>query len=79
MSVDPAAKLAFLRSQGGLDHAVECIETHMAWVFLSERRAWKLKKSVRLPYLDHSTVEAEQPRWRARADEYLRSIVVGAA
>lgn len=57
MSVDPAAKLAFLRSQGGLDHAVECIETHMAWVFLSERRAWKLKKPVRLPYLDHSTVE----------------------
>jgi aminoglycoside phosphotransferase family enzyme len=29
----------------------------MAWVFLSERCAWKLKKPVRLPYLDHSTVE----------------------
>lgn len=57
MSVDLAAKLAFLRSHGGLDHAVECIETHMAWVFLSERRAWKIKKPVRLPYLDHSTVE----------------------
>jgi aminoglycoside phosphotransferase family enzyme len=57
MTVDLAAKLAFLRSPGTLDHVVECIETHMAWVFLTERRAWKLKKPVRLPYLDHSTVE----------------------
>jgi aminoglycoside phosphotransferase family enzyme len=57
MMFDLAAKIAFLRSQGALDHVVECIETHMAWVFLSERRAWKIKKPVRLPYLDHSTVE----------------------
>lgn len=57
MTVDLATELAFLRSQGTLDHVVECVETHMAWVFLSERRAWKLKKPIRLPYLDHSTVE----------------------
>ncbi|HZJ64965.1 MAG TPA: hypothetical protein VFD36_15750, partial [Kofleriaceae bacterium] len=57
MTIDLATKLAFLRSQGSLDHVVECVETHMAWVFLSEHRAWKLKKPVRLPYLDHSTVE----------------------
>ncbi|HEU4730152.1 MAG TPA: hypothetical protein VFT22_19775 [Kofleriaceae bacterium] len=57
MTVDLATKLAFLRAQGSLDHAIECIETHMSWVFLSERHAWKLKKPVRLPYLDHSTVE----------------------
>lgn len=57
MTVDLAAKLAFLRSQGTLDHAIECVETHMAYVFLSEHRAWKLKKPVRLPYLDHSSLE----------------------
>lgn len=57
MTIGLAEKLAFLRSQAALDHVVECVETHMAWVFLSERRAWKIKKPVRLPYLDHSTVE----------------------
>jgi aminoglycoside phosphotransferase family enzyme len=57
MTIDLATKLAFLRSQGALDHVVECVKTHMAWVFLSERRAWKIKKPIRLPYLDHSTVE----------------------
>jgi uncharacterized protein len=57
MTTDLTAKLAFLRSPGVLDHIAEAIETHMAWVFLGERRAWKLRKPVRLPYLDHSTVE----------------------
>ncbi|HEX7840506.1 MAG TPA: hypothetical protein VF469_23670 [Kofleriaceae bacterium] len=57
MTFDLATKIAFLRSQGALDHVVESVETHMAWVFLSERRAWKIKKPVRLPYLDHSTIE----------------------
>lgn len=57
MMIDLAAKLAFLRSPGVLDHVSDTIETHMAWVFLGERCAWKLRKPVRLPYLDHSTVE----------------------
>lgn len=57
MTVDLETKLAFLRSQGTLDHVGECIETHMAWVFLTEDRAWKLKKPVRMPYLDHTSLE----------------------
>jgi aminoglycoside phosphotransferase family enzyme len=57
MTIDLETKLAFLRSQGTLDHVVQCIETHMAWVFLTEDRAWKLKKPVRMPYLDHTTIE----------------------
>jgi aminoglycoside phosphotransferase family enzyme len=36
---------------------VEAIETHMSWVFLTDRQAWKLKKPVRYDYLDFSTVE----------------------
>jgi len=34
------------------------VETHYAWVFLSRRFAYKLKKPVRTPYLDYSTTEA---------------------
>lgn len=57
MTVGLAEKLAFLRSLGAFDHVGECIETHMSWVFLTQRRVFKLKKPVRLPYLDHSTLE----------------------
>jgi aminoglycoside phosphotransferase family enzyme len=35
--------------------AVVCTETHMSWVFLTERHAYKLKKPVRYEYLDFST------------------------
>jgi len=57
MTVDLATKLAFLRAPGALDGAVESIETHMSWVVLTEQRAFKLKKPVKLPYLDYTTVE----------------------
>jgi aminoglycoside phosphotransferase family enzyme len=36
---------------------VETIETHMSWVFLTAGRAYKLKKPIALPYLDHRSVE----------------------
>ncbi len=35
--------------------AVEVVETHMARVFLTDAYAWKLKKPVRLDFLDFST------------------------
>lgn len=38
--------------------AIECIETHMSWVFLTPRFAYKLKKPVRSDYLDFSTLAA---------------------
>ena len=34
---------------------VECIETHISWVFLTDRFAYKLKKPVRFDFLDFST------------------------
>jgi aminoglycoside phosphotransferase family enzyme len=55
------AKLAFLTrpaSYPGTVVQVEAIETHMAWVFLAGERAYKLKKPVRYPFLDYSTLEA---------------------
>jgi len=54
---DLATKVAFLRRVGGRDDLVETIETHMSWVVLTGQRAFKLKKPIRLPYLDCSTVE----------------------
>jgi aminoglycoside phosphotransferase family enzyme len=47
---------------------VETKETHMAWVFLTERRAWKLKKPARYEFLDFSTLEAR----RKDCEEELR-------
>lgn len=38
--------------------AVEVIQTHMSFVFLTERHAYKLKKPVRYEFLDFSTLEA---------------------
>jgi len=65
---EPSEKLAFLGSPGVLDGRPECIETHMSWVFLTADRAYKLKKPVRLPYLDHSTLA----RRRRSCEEELR-------
>ena len=39
---------------------VERKETHMSWLFLTDRHVWKLKKPVRYDYLDFSTVEARK-------------------
>ena len=53
--------IAFLgdpRTHGG--QAVQRIDTHAALVFLAGDRALKLKRAVRYPYLDYSTVEKRQ-------------------
>lgn len=50
-----AAFLGDPRNHGGA--AVERVDTHAAMVFLAGGRAYKLKRAVRYPYLDFSTVE----------------------
>ena len=37
--------------------SVQVIETHISWVFLTDRYAYKLKKPVRFEFLDFSTAE----------------------
>ncbi|HET6467835.1 MAG TPA: hypothetical protein VFG43_05600 [Geminicoccaceae bacterium] len=37
---------------------VEVRQTHMAWVFLTDRLVFKLKKPVRYPFLDFATIAA---------------------
>jgi uncharacterized protein len=55
-----AAVIAFLSDRKSFpDHgaSVSRIETHAALVFLTGDRAYKLKRAVKLPYLDFSTLE----------------------
>lgn len=62
-SVTTADKVAFLRRADSYPQPVERLEvkeTHMSWVFLTEDRVYKLKKPVRLPYLDFGTLEARR-------------------
>jgi aminoglycoside phosphotransferase family enzyme len=40
-------------------------ETHMSWVFLAADRVYKLKKPVRFPYLDFSTIARREAACRA--------------
>jgi uncharacterized protein len=56
-------KLAFLHEPASYPkptQRVETKETHMSWVFLTDREVWKLKKPVRYDYLDFSTLEARR-------------------
>lgn len=60
---DQAAKVAFLRQPRAWPEKparVEIIETHMSWIFLTPRHAFKLKKPVRYEYLDFSTLPARR-------------------
>jgi uncharacterized protein len=60
---DIQTKVAFLRRPEAYPdgpRGVEVLETHMSWVFLTERDAYKLKKPVRNEFLDFSTLEARQ-------------------
>ncbi len=43
---------------------VDIRETHMSWVFLTDDHVYKLKKPVRLPHLDFSTLEAREHNCR---------------
>jgi aminoglycoside phosphotransferase family enzyme len=66
-----AAKVAFLRNPHSYPEPtsrVDTVETHMSWVFLTDRNAWKLKKPVRQSYLDFST----EPARRFYCGEELR-------
>jgi aminoglycoside phosphotransferase family enzyme/predicted kinase len=40
--------------------SVELAETHVSWVFLTDREAYKVKRPVSLGFLDFSTIEARR-------------------
>ena len=51
-----AAFLSTPATYGAGIHEVERIDTHGAMVFLAGQRAYKLKRAVRFPYMDFSTL-----------------------
>ncbi|HSK39559.1 MAG TPA: hypothetical protein VK943_07310, partial [Arenibaculum sp.] len=62
------AKVAFLRratSYPDRPARVDVVETHMSWVFLTDRHVYKLKKPARSPVLDFSTVDAREANCEA--------------
>ena len=59
------AFLADPASHGG--EAVVRIDTHGAAVFLAGPRAWKIKRAVKFPFLDYSTLD----RRKAACDQEL--------
>lgn len=56
---DQSAVIAFLSAPAtyGLGESVEVIRTHISEVFLAGGRAYKMKRAVKLPYVDFSTIE----------------------
>ena len=55
--------IAALRSADCYAHAVDAIEvreTHISWVLLTGRFAYKIKKPVHLAFLDFSTLESRR-------------------
>lgn len=61
--VSPDAKITFLRRPDAYPdrpQQVETIETRLSWVFLTERYAYKLKKPMRLPYVDFTSLTARR-------------------
>src|SRR5680860_68178 len=55
-----AKLLDFMRCKAAYDPApatVECIETHASYVFLAGDFAYKMKRAVRYPFLDFSTLD----------------------
>ncbi|MDH3671986.1 MAG: hypothetical protein OES46_12600 [Gammaproteobacteria bacterium] len=61
--VAPETKVAILqqaKTYPDRPSRVDVVETHMSWVFLTARYAYKMKKPVRYDFLDFSTVEARK-------------------
>jgi len=57
------AKVGLLRRPDAYPDApgrVDVVETHMSWVFLTDRYAYKMKKPVRYDFLDFSTLALRQ-------------------
>lgn len=58
-----AAKVDFLsrsRAYDSVPAQVDVVETHMSWVFLTDRVVYKLKKPIRFERLDFRTLEARR-------------------
>ncbi|HEY0878105.1 MAG TPA: hypothetical protein VGE10_06595 [Zeimonas sp.] len=80
-------KLRFLRSRAAHrcdPSKITWVETHMSWVVLAGDRVLKMKKPVRFPFLDFSTLESRERNCREELrlnrrlapDVYLRLVAM---
>lgn len=46
--------------QARAGRAVRCVQTHLSWVLLDGEQAWKIKKPLRLGFVDFSTLQARR-------------------
>lgn len=61
--VDLDTKVAFLKQSESYPERplrIDAVETHMSWIFLTGRHAYKLKKPVHYEFLDFSTLDARR-------------------
>lgn len=61
--VELAEKVRFLSdpaAYAGATGHVETKETHMSWIFLTDRRVYKLKKPLRRPFLDFTSIDSRR-------------------
>lgn len=78
-------KVAFLKNKGNYPHStdeVEAIKTHMSWVFLTDRFAYKLKIPFRYDHMRLLTIQARHQNCKAEvrlnkrlADEVYLDVV----
>jgi aminoglycoside phosphotransferase family enzyme len=71
IDIGTAAKVAFLKDPSNYSRPtrqVRAIETHMAWVFLTERYAFKMKKPIRLGRLDTRTLDDRERASRSEVE-----------
>jgi aminoglycoside phosphotransferase family enzyme/predicted kinase len=81
---DVQAALGQLGSHGPAGRTAQVRETHISWVFLTDDRAFKLKKPLVLPFLDYSTPERRRDMCREEValnrrlapDLYLRVVAL---
>lgn len=60
MDYDPRQLIDHLRRPEAYPHApvsVTALETHISWLFFADDRVYKVKKPVKLDFLDYSTLE----------------------
>lgn len=63
-TADKVRFLGSLAAHPGCVGPVEIKETHMSWVFLADERVYKLKKPVRYPFLDFTSLDARKANCR---------------
>lgn len=67
-SIQASAQDAIVAFLGSIEPGIKRIDTHASIVFLGAERVWKIKRPVRLPFLDYSSLEKRRTACEAELD-----------